>query len=104
MALDEKDLKAGVLGLLVALAEIIKDTLRLEAVRRMEAGNLTEEEVNRLGEALLALDAAIEKVKEDLSIGDAVQSVRDGLDRAVNEVFATMVTPWEGMKAPPAGS
>ena len=47
--IDEKDLKQGVLGLVVALVEIIHEALRLQAMKRMEAGTLTEREVERLG-------------------------------------------------------
>ena len=47
--IDEKSLKHGVLGLVIALVEIIKDALQLQAVRRMEGGSLTEEEMERLG-------------------------------------------------------
>jgi hypothetical protein len=36
--IDEKGLKQGVLGLVVALVEIIKDALQLEAMKRMEGG------------------------------------------------------------------
>lgn len=91
--IDEKDLKSGVLGLVVALVEIIKETLRLEAVRRMEGGSLTEEEVARLGEALMDLDAAIEKVKVEMGVVEAVKSVRDGLDSLVNDALDTMLNP-----------
>jgi len=36
--IDERNLKHGVLGLVVALVEIIKDALRLQALKRMEGG------------------------------------------------------------------
>jgi len=85
--IDEKDLKSGVLGLVVALVEIIKETLRLQALRRMEAGSLTPEEVERLGEALMDLDSAIEKIKVEMGLVQSVQAVRDGLDRAVGDAI-----------------
>ena len=89
----EEDLKNGVLGLVVALVEIIKETLRLQAVKRMEAGSLTEVEVERLGEALMDLDAAIEKIKVEIGIEESVKSVRDGLDRVVDDLLDTMLDP-----------
>ncbi|MCP8317446.1 MAG: gas vesicle protein K, partial [archaeon] len=46
--IDEKNLKHGVLGLVVALVEIIRDALKLQAFKRMESGDLTEEECTRL--------------------------------------------------------
>ncbi len=53
------------MGLVIALVEIIKDALRLQALKRMEGGSLTEEETNRLGEALMDLDTAVEEIKKN---------------------------------------
>ena len=63
--IDERSLKHGVLGLVIALVEIIRDALKLQAVKRMESGSLTDREVERLGEALMELDIAIVEIKED---------------------------------------
>jgi len=91
--LQEKDLKKGLLGLVIALVEIIRDALRHQAMRRMEGGSLTEEEVERLGEALMDLDEAIEQIKVEMGIIEAVKSVRDGLDRTVNDVIDAILLP-----------
>ena len=99
--IDEKDLKNGVLGLVVALVEIIKEALRLEALRRMEGGSLTKKEVERLGEALMDLDAAIEKIKVEVGIAESVKAVRDGLDRLVDDVIDGMLNPSRWEKAQP---
>ncbi len=61
--IDEDNLKHGVLGLVIALIEVIRDILRLQAVRRMESGRLSEEEIERLGNALMELDLAIDEIK-----------------------------------------
>lgn len=91
--IDEKDVKSGVLGLVVALVEIIKEALRLQALKRMEAGSLTEVEVERLGEALMDLDAAIQKIKVELGVMESVRGIRDSLDRVVDQVIGDMLTP-----------
>ncbi|MFQ5916762.1 MAG: gas vesicle protein K [Candidatus Binatia bacterium] len=98
--IDEKNLKHGVLGLVLALVEIIKDALRTQAIRRMEGGSLTEEEVERLGRAMMDLDKAIEQIKEEQGVGEAVQSVRDGLDDLVDDVIDAVVNPqrWKETK------
>jgi len=59
----------------------------------MESGRLSEEEMNRLGEALMELDIAINQIKEEHGVAEAVQSVRDGLDDIVDEVIDKMVNP-----------
>ncbi|MBT9140825.1 MAG: hypothetical protein DDT30_01408 [Dehalococcoidia bacterium] len=91
--IDEDNLKHGVLGLVIALVEIIRDALRIQAFRRMEGGSLTGEECERLGEAMLDLDVAIEEIKEEQGITESVQAVRDGLDEIVEEVVDRMVNP-----------
>ena len=91
--IDEKNLKHGVLGLVIALVEIIKDALRLQALKRMEGGSLTEEEMERLGEALMDLDTAIEEIKKEQGISESVKSVRDGLDNIVDELLDKIVNP-----------
>ncbi len=91
--IDEKNLKHGVLGLVIALVEIIKEALRLQAMKRMEGGSLTEEEVDRLGRALMDLDTAIEEIKKEQGISESVKSVRDGLDNIVDELLDKMINP-----------
>lgn len=91
--IDTDNLKHGVLGLVIALVEIIKDALNLQAIKRMEGGTLSEEEVERLGEALMDLDVAIEEIKKEQGVTESVKSVRDGLDSIVDEVLDKMINP-----------
>jgi hypothetical protein len=91
--IDEKSLKHGVLGLVIALVEVIRDALKLQAMKRMEGGSLTEEEMERLGQALMDLDVAIEEIKEEQGIAESVRSVRDGLDDIVDDVLDRMINP-----------
>jgi len=91
--IDEKSLKHGVLGLVIALVEIIRDALKLQAMKRMEGGSLTEDEMERLGQALMELDTAIEEIKEEQGILESVRSVRDGLDEIVDDILDRMVNP-----------
>ena len=91
--IDEDNLKHGVLGLVLALVEIIRDALKLQAFKRMEGGSLTEEEIERLGEALMDLDMAIEEIKKEQGVTESVKSVRRGLDSIVDDVLDKMVNP-----------
>jgi len=91
--INEDNLKHGVLGLVIALVEIIKDTLNLQAMKRMEGGSLSEEEMERLGEALMDLDVAIEEMKKEQGVTESVKSVRDGLDNIVDDVLNKMINP-----------
>jgi hypothetical protein len=93
IAVDERNLKQGVLGLVMAVVEVIRDVLRIEALKRMESGRLTEEECERLGEALMDLDTALEEIKQEQGIAESVQAVRDGLDKIVDDVIDKIVNP-----------
>lgn len=97
--IDEGNLKKGVLGLVVTLVEIIRDALRHQAVRRMEGGSLSDEEVERLGRALIELDNAIEQIKEEMGIAETVKSVRDGLDKLVDNLIDDLINPNKLLRA-----
>lgn len=87
--LDEGNLKQGLLGLVVALAEIIEEALERQALRRIESGRLTAEEEARLSEALADLDEALNDIKKENDLQDVVDSVIDGL----SEVTDVLLNP-----------
>jgi hypothetical protein len=91
--IDEENLKEGLLGLVVALVEIIEEVLERQAIRRMEGGRLSDEEMERLGGALFELDEALKKIKVDNGIEDAVKSVRDGLDSVAENIVDQFIDP-----------
>jgi hypothetical protein len=95
--IDENNLKQGVLGLVVALVEVIRDALKVQAIRRVESGVLSDEECERLGKALMDLDKALEEIKVEQGLTESVQSVRDGLDNLVDDVIDKIANPerWE---------
>ena len=91
--IDENNLKHGVLGLVIALVEVIRDALKIQAFKRMESGALSEEECERLGKALMELDIALDEIKAEQGIIESVQAVRDGLDEIVDGVIDRIVNP-----------
>jgi len=88
--IDEGNLKSGLLGLVVALVEVIQEVLEREALRRMESGRLREEEIERLGKGLMELDHALRHIKEENAIEDLVRSVRSDLDKLVGDTIDLM--------------
>jgi hypothetical protein len=91
--IDEDNLKKGLLGLVVALVEIIQDLLERQAVLRIENESLSDEEIERLGEALSDLHEALERIKEDNGLENCVASVREGLDQVVDDVIDKFLNP-----------
>jgi hypothetical protein len=84
--IEEGSLQAGVLGLVLALVEIIKDALKTQALRRIEGGDLSEDEIERLGDALMELEQSVTQIKSDKNLQTAVQEIRNGLDDAISEI------------------
>jgi hypothetical protein len=96
IVLDEGNVRQGLLGLVMALVEIVHEALRLQALRRMEAGDLTTEELDRLGRTLQQLADEVVAFKREQGIEDAVESVRQGLDDLANDVLDTLLpVGWE---------
>ena len=93
LEIDEDNLKHGVLGLVMAIVEVVRDALQIQALKRMESGMLSEEEMNRLGQALMELDIAVEEIKMEQGITESVKAVRDGLDEVVYDVLDRMINP-----------
>jgi hypothetical protein len=91
--IDEDNLKQGLLGLVVALVEIIQEVLERQALRRIEGGRLSEQEIERLGMALSDLNEALDNIKKDNDLEDAVKSVRDSLDQVADEVIDKFLNP-----------
>jgi Gas vesicle protein K len=65
----------GLAQLVLTLVELIRQVVERQALRRVEAGNLTDDQVERLGQALLRLDermqeilAEFELTEEDLAL------------------------------------
>jgi hypothetical protein len=69
------DIDAGLARLVLTLVEFLRQVLEHQAVRRMEGGSLTDEEVEKLGLALMRLQERLDEIKrvfglegEDLNI------------------------------------
>ena len=89
--IDEGNLKQGLLGLVVALVEIIQEVLERQAMRRMEGGRLSDQEIERLGMALSDLKEALDNIKKDNDLEEAVKSVRDGLDQVADDAIGRLL-------------
>ncbi|MFJ3404888.1 gas vesicle protein K [Promicromonospora sp. NPDC090134] len=93
MQVDETSLKNGLLTLVVTLVEVIEEALESQAIRRLEGGGLSEAEQERLGQALLDLDEAIEQIKDDHGLTASVAELRRGLDDVVGDLVDRLANP-----------
>jgi hypothetical protein len=60
----------GLAKLVLTIIEVLRKVLEHQAVRRMDGGSLSEEEVERLGLALLALDGRLKELKTVFGLSD----------------------------------
>ena len=64
IALNPDDVKNGLGKLVLTLVELLRELLERQAIRRMESGSLTEEEVERLGMTFMQLSEQVEVLKQ----------------------------------------
>jgi NTP pyrophosphatase (non-canonical NTP hydrolase) len=67
---DENSLQRGLAQLVLLLVEILGELLERQAVRRMSAGSLSDEEAERLGAAFLALHRRVDELYDELVGGE----------------------------------
>ena len=58
------DIESGVSQLVLTLVEFIRQVLEHQAVRRMEGGTLSDDEMEQLGLALMRLEERLDVVRE----------------------------------------
>jgi hypothetical protein len=102
--IDETDLNQGVLGLVIAIVEVIRDTLKVQALRVMDSGVLDDGHCGRLGRVLLELETALEDIKKEPGIAESARAVRDGLDGIVDDMVNQLVDPAKWPAAAGAGA
>lgn len=87
---DEETVRSGLVALVLAVVEILDDALEREAVRRMEAGQLTDEEIERVGTQLELLDEEIRRLEREEGVEDEVARLRGDLNRVVDDALFRM--------------
>lgn len=57
-----ENIEQGLAKLVLSLIELLRQLLERQAIRRMQGGSLTEEQVEHMGEALMKLEAKIHEL------------------------------------------
>ncbi|MDP2277387.1 MAG: gas vesicle protein K [Nitrospirota bacterium] len=68
--IDPKNVEKGLAKLVLTLVELIRKLLEKQAMRRIEGGSLTDEEIERMGETLLKLENKMQELKEIFGLKD----------------------------------
>jgi len=67
---DPKNVEQGLAKLVLTLIELIRKLLEKQAIRRIEGGALTDEEIERLGETLMKLEQKMTELKAIFGLED----------------------------------
>jgi hypothetical protein len=67
---DPEQVESGLARLVLTVVELLRDVLEHQAVRRMDSGTLSEEEIERLGLALMRLDGRMQELKTVFGLTD----------------------------------
>jgi hypothetical protein len=73
---DPEGVEQGLAKLVLTLVEFLRQLLERQAIRRMDGGTLTDDEIERVGVALMRLEAKVKEMAEafgldpdDLNLG-----------------------------------
>jgi hypothetical protein len=67
---DPNDVARGLAQLVLTLVELLRQLMERQALRRMEQGNLTDEQIERLGQTFMKLEQRMEELKREFGLED----------------------------------
>ena len=76
--IDPDDVERGLAGLVLGLVELLRQVLERQAVRRMEGGTLSDEEIERVGLALMRLERKVRELAEHFGLDEEDLKIRLG--------------------------
>jgi hypothetical protein len=65
---DPESVQKGLVQLVLTLVELLRQLMERQAIRRVEAGGLDEEEIERLGRTLMLLEERMEELREHFGL------------------------------------
>ncbi|MGZ6284608.1 MAG: gas vesicle protein K [Ktedonobacterales bacterium] len=67
---DQSNVEQGLAKLVLTLIELIRQLLERQALRRIEGGSLSEDQIERLGETFMKLEDKMEELKQTFGLSD----------------------------------
>lgn len=65
---DPEHVERGLAGLVVTVVDLLRELMERQALRRMEGGTLTDDEIERLGQAFMKLNDRMDELKEQFGL------------------------------------
>ena len=75
---DAEAVENGLAKLVLSIVELVRRLLERQALRRMDAGNLSDEEIERLGNALMKLEEKMAELKQTFGLSDEQLNMKLG--------------------------
>jgi hypothetical protein len=67
---DPEKVEKGLAQLVLTLIELLRQLMERQAMHRVDAGGLTDEQIERIGQTLMALEERMEELKEIFGLED----------------------------------
>jgi Gas vesicle protein K len=67
---DPENVERGLAQLVLTVIELLRELMERQALRRVEAGGLSDEEIERLGRTLMLLSERMDELKEHFGLDD----------------------------------
>jgi hypothetical protein len=75
---NPKNVEKGLAKLVLTLVELVRKLLEKQAMRRIEAGSLSDEQIERVGETLMKLETKMQELKEVFGLKDEELNINLG--------------------------
>ena len=75
---NPKNVEKGLAKLVLTLIELIRELMEKQAMRRIEAGSLSNEEIERIGETMMRLENKIKELKKIFGLKDEELNINLG--------------------------
>ncbi|WP_089157457.1 gas vesicle protein K [Micromonospora sp. NBS 11-29] len=68
LAVDENSVERGLASLVLTVVELLRQLMERQALRRVDLGDLTDEQIERLGATLMALEEQMTQLREHFGL------------------------------------
>jgi hypothetical protein len=67
---DPESVERGLAQLVLTIVELLRQLMERQALRRVDAGTLTDEQIERLGRTFMKLESRMEELKREFGLED----------------------------------
>jgi hypothetical protein len=65
---DPENVERGLAGLVLTIVELLRQLMERQALRRVDSGDLTDEQIERLGLTLMRLEEAMARLRDHFQL------------------------------------